>query len=709
MPTIKQGEAHVAARARLMLLLGEQLITDEVAAVSELVKNSYDADAEEVKVTLHNPSSPNEGYIEVWDNGNGMSQETVLTCWLELGTLSKMRGADQKPRLSEIKKRIYLGEKGLGRLAVHKLGYVTTLVTRRMGEDTETKLTIDWTLFEQDGFLEQVPVKWEIREPQIFKDSPKGTCITISKLRREWTPLMMKYVQENILALKSPFVAFSDFEIKVVIEDENAPEPPVSDMAELLKKATYTFTAKVDKVGNLEFYYKFSRPDLPDLSREKSETRKIKDEIPLLANREPMCGPFSLKIFSWDASPEDQKAVFGDTSINNRMIRPNSGIKVFRDGFRVYPYGNLDNDWLSLDARRISESFELRLSRRQVIGVIEISSKLNPQLIDKTDREGLINNQSYIDFVSLIIIAISVLEIERFLDRRKLKKVLGRGRPEDYDRMVFTRNLSALSKFVLEQTQLSGEVKIAFNNLISEARNSLENIMVEKEQPLLVAASFGITYLMPTHEIKRNIDEALKILGKMRKLGKYDSEKLDAAIKNLQQAGSITNGLADLSMKSQEEIFSLKRAAEDALALMKDRFDRNSIKCTIEGSDSIRAKARENLITMLLLNFLDNSFYWILRKKPEERQIKIIVAEYVNKPTIIVSDSGPGFEDDINVVTLPFFTRKPDGIGLGLYIADRIAKMNEGHLILLDKEDCPGLLSGGNIAVCLQNPKGERS
>ena len=79
MSIVKSGEAHVAARARLMLLLGEQLITDEIAAVSELVKNSYDADAEEVKVILQNPSDPDLGSIEVWDNGNGMSTETVLS------------------------------------------------------------------------------------------------------------------------------------------------------------------------------------------------------------------------------------------------------------------------------------------------------------------------------------------------------------------------------------------------------------------------------------------------------------------------------------------------------------------------------------------------------------------------------------------------------------------------------------------------------
>lgn len=710
MPAVKTGEAHVAARARLMLLLGEQLITDEVAAVSELVKNSYDADAEEVRVTFHDPSNIETGYIEVWDNGNGMSVETVLSSWLELGTLSKARGADRAPRLSETKKRIFLGEKGLGRLAVHKLGFITNLVTRRKGENVETKLTIDWTLFEQEGFLDQIPIKWEVAEPQIFKNSPQGTCITIRKLRRAWTVNMMKQVQENILALKSPFADFSDFEIKIKVEDENAPEVTIPDMAKLVKEATYSFTGSIDELGRLKYYYRFSRPDLPDLCREvPCETREIKTQQMYMDDRKPTCGPFNVKIYSWDASPEDQKAVFGETSVFKQMIRPNSGVKLFRDGFRVYPYGSADNDWLSMDARRIGQSFELRLSRSQVIGALEISSKTNPQLIDKTDREGLIDNQAYEDFIGLVLGAISTCENERFEDRRKLKKALGRTRPEDYDKVVFTRNLAALSKMVGEQSKLPGEAKLAFRNLIDQARDSLETLLAEKEQPLLVAASFGITYLLPTHEIKRNIDESLKILRRMRETSGADVAKITAVISHLRAADSMIHGLAKLSMKSLEEAFPMKRPAESALALMKDKFARNSIECKIEGTEKVKAWGKEDLITMILVNFLDNSFYWLLRKKPNERQIRIFVNEYVNRPTIIVSDSGPGFEDhDINIVTLPFFTRKPDGMGLGLYIADRIARMNGGNLLLLDPDDFPGLLPGANIAVSLRSPEGKR-
>jgi signal transduction histidine kinase len=716
MSVIKEGQAHVAARARLMLLLGEQLITDEIAAVSELVKNSFDADAENVMVTLYRPSNKETGKIEVWDNGNGMTLETVLSSWLELGTLSKARDADRTPRYSEIKKRIFLGEKGLGRLAVHKLGYVTDLVTRRMNENLEIKLTIDWTLFEKEGFLDEVPVKWEVREPIVFthdptdgskkeKSSSKGTCITITKLRRDWTEPMMKDVQEKVLALKSPFMEFSDFDISFVIDDDKAPLISIPDMSKLVKTGTYTFKGVVDREGKLRYCYRFSRPDLPQLTRDVEKTVDIKTQQMYIDRRKPTCGEFSIKLYSWDAFSEDLKAVFGEQSIYREMIRPNSGVKVFRDGFRVYPYGNYNNDWLRMDARRVEQSFELRLSRNQVIAAVEISSKTNPQLIDKTDREGLIDNQAYQDFVGLVLGAISVCEQERFDDRRKMKKALGRTRAEDYDKLIFTRNLAALSKLVAEQTSIKGEFKLQLNKLIDEARASLESILQEKEQPLLVAASIGISYLIPTHEVKRNIDESLKLVGRIKKSASEDNLiKLQALTDNLREASKAINGLADLSVRSDVEPFPLKRVAESSLAIMNEKLRRSGIVCQIVGPDDLKGLAKENLVSMVLLNFLDNSFYWLQRVRLEERQIKIIVCEYLGKPSIIVSDSGPGFQDpDINIVTLPFFTRKPDGMGLGLYIADRIAKMNGGSLFLLNTQDYEGLLSGASIGISLQN------
>src|SRR5438552_2995653 len=111
-----------------MLLLGEQLITNEVVAVFELVKNCYDADSKRVELVLEDVSNSERGKIKITDDGIGMDKQTLLSSWLELGTMSKARAGD------EVRKspggRAYLGEKGIGRFAVHKLGHRTEIVTR---------------------------------------------------------------------------------------------------------------------------------------------------------------------------------------------------------------------------------------------------------------------------------------------------------------------------------------------------------------------------------------------------------------------------------------------------------------------------------------------------------------------------------------------------------------------------------------------------
>jgi signal transduction histidine kinase len=326
-------------------------------------------------------------------------------------------------------------------------------------------------------------------------------------------------------------------------------------------------------------------------------------------------------------------------------------------------------------------------------------------LLDKTDREGLIDNEAFKDFRSLVKSALTEFEAERYIDRRKLKEATGRTRDELSDRAVFSRNLTALSDLLWDKTQIDMETKLEIRKLISEARDSLDNILSEKEAPLLVAATIGLTYMMPTHEVRRDLHEALKLLRGMQGPREESPEKIAASISLLKQADSVVGGLGRLMQRSAEEDeFDPGRAVKNSVELMRHRFERNEITLDVDMRNSAKVKGSDRLITIVLMNFLDNSFYWLLRKKPEERKIKIIVDSYgEGKSLLAVSDSGPGFEDDdINVITLPFFTRKPNGMGLGLYIADRIAKMSGGQLKILNQDEVPGLLSGANIAVILK-------
>ena len=207
--------------------------------------------------------------------------------------------------------------------------------------------------------------------------------------------------------------------------------------------------------------------------------------------------------------------------------------------------------------------------------------------------------------------------------------------------------------------------------------------------------------MMPTHEVRRDIHEGLKILRRMRDSKEMSSEQVASAISLFKQADSTVGGIGRLMQRSREdEAFELEKAAKAAVELLRHRLERNRITHEVDVRSSRTVIGSDRLITILLLNFLDNSIYWLLSKRPEERKIKIIIDSHDSGSILLVSDSGPGFgDDDIQTVTLPFFTRKADGMGLGLYIADRIARMSGGRLELLSQDDLSGLLSGGNIAV----------
>jgi hypothetical protein len=127
-------------RARILHILGNELVSSETVAVIELVKNAYDADATRVLVRFQEPLEIGQGMIEVIDNGHGMSLETIQTAWMEPATLIKKRQTR-----SEQRKRRVLGEKGIGRFAASRLANVLEVVTRRIGMGSEVQVFFDWS------------------------------------------------------------------------------------------------------------------------------------------------------------------------------------------------------------------------------------------------------------------------------------------------------------------------------------------------------------------------------------------------------------------------------------------------------------------------------------------------------------------------------------------------------------------------------------
>ena len=700
---LNSGKSSFKVRSRVMVLLGEQLITDEIAALSELIKNAYDADCTELKIELNNVSDQKRAEIIITDNGHGMTKDKLLTAWLELGTLSKARKRNEK-KYSEIFHRPYLGEKGLGRLAVHKIGKKTELITKRDNAVSESLLKLDWSQFEdQEKFLEDIGINWVERTPEIFNEKnnyKSGTRIAITNFHRNWTKDMIKEIKKFVATIKSPFSGMDNFTINLYVADELDEPFSAINMDEVFNTANYHFTANVNKDGYAKIKYSYKSKLYTQFNRKEEFPNKDLKQYSgdCFKNKKPICGEFKFVIYCWDLDPKDKKATFDESVTYDKMVKPLVGIKIFRDNFRVRPYGNLDNDWLNMDKRRVSR-FQENVSRNQVLGVVEISTKNNPNLVDKSDREGLIDNDEFQDFRELVQCALKFFQNERDKERLKIKKI----KREDVKIQKLSKQFAKLTK-ILDEENISPAVKDKIKENIFETKTIFEKILEESEEPLIAAASLGLTYMIPTHEAQRDIHEGYRLLGKLsEKADKSLQKEIKIVVKQLEMADEILQGIVKISQGTQnEERFKLSVPINFAIDIMKQKAKRNNIEISYDIKIKESIAGTERLFSILLLNIIDNSIYWLNTQSNAGKKIKVSYVNYDTKfNALIVSDNGPGFEDNLEYLTNPFVTRKTRGMGLGLYICDRISLMHKGKLMILDEFEFPGLLSGANLAFLI--------
>ena len=198
-------------KAQILLQLGEQLIKSESVAIVELIKNAYDADAKRVSVSMMDIDDPQNGYIEIIDDGVGMDLWTVQNIWMEPGNTHKKNIVSASERSSL--NRLPIGEKGIGRFGVHKLGKRIEMVTRS-SNDQEVYVSIDWNTFANAKYLEDVQVVIEERTPEIFIGDKTGTKLYISDLSASWTRGMLRSVYRSVTSLSSPFNSIDAFRVK---------------------------------------------------------------------------------------------------------------------------------------------------------------------------------------------------------------------------------------------------------------------------------------------------------------------------------------------------------------------------------------------------------------------------------------------------------------------------------------------------------------
>lgn len=383
----QSGTAAFTPRARLLKLIGEELISDEVVALTELVKNAHDADATCVTI-LFTGVTGEDGEILVRDDGHGMDLETLMSRWMQPAGSAKGR---EGRRFTPGGRRV-LGEKGVGRFAADKLASHLELVSRPAGAAQEIHAVFDWNEFEHDDrMLADVRSRWEVRPPD-WLDS-NGTMLRLSRLRVPWNERLFRRLSTRLSRLVSPFGTGAKG-FRIVIESDEFPNYSGEVTGGFLDQAPYRVEAEFD-----------------GLSTVKVRVNGAQAIEQVWTGSALRCGPVRARLFAFDLET-DAIARIGPRMEVRAWLREWSGISVYRDGFRIWPYGEPHDDWLRLDQRRVNNPV-VRLSNNQVVGFVEISADRNPELRDQTSREGLIHNEGFADLQRFVLHAMQALEAER--------------------------------------------------------------------------------------------------------------------------------------------------------------------------------------------------------------------------------------------------------------------------------------------------------
>lgn len=698
-------------RARLLLQLGDQLIKNESIALVELVKNSYDADANKATIYMEGIEDSETGVIIIEDDGFGMTADIVENVWLEPG--SDFKGQIIKEKVTTPKyNRLPIGEKGIGRFGVHKLGSVIELTTKSSLSD-EVFVRIDWRDFEKYRYLSEVPIKVTTRPtPKTFKGGKTGTNIVISHLRKKWDRGTAREVKRSITALASPFQKNDSFIPTFEVLDKPKWFEGLLEWDDVKEYSLFSFRAVIEGDKIIEFDYDFIpwktmtklfpknvQLDSPIMQVEKNlkwKNEDGKEDFLNLSNYK--IGQIEFEGYIFEQDPFVLKLGVSDKDGFKKYLKSNGGIRVFRDGLRVYDYGELENDWLSLDHRRFQQPTKA-VSNNLILGAVSISRNGSSDLVEKTNREGFVDNEAYKAFRAAVLHVISTVETLRQSDKRKLKEFYG----PTAKSAPLSSTLAEAKEYVennVKDSDTKNEIIKYFTKIESDYKRVSEN--------LLKAAGAGLSMSVVVHEVEKILYEVMKVLKAERA-----SERVLGLVTHMSK---LIDGYAEIIRKSDQSNESIVKILDQSLFNTEYRLMTHDIAVVKEykkykGGDKV--KVAKNLLIGTMMNLIDNSIHWLdqkyfIKKANREdfhRKIYLDLIEDDNSLSLIFADNGTGFLIPTDDITEPFVTAKPGGMGLGLHIASEIMEANNGRIIFpgFGDYEIPDEFTSGALIVLIFN------
>lgn len=672
---------HFKTRARLLCQLGEQLIKSESIALLELVKNSYDADASVCTVEIKHPDNKDYGSIVIEDNGTGMNSEIIENSWLEVGTDNKAEKKQNGYRTPKFN-RITLGEKGIGRFGVHRLGRRIELISK-MKERKECILRIDWDKVNDSKYIEDVPIVLEEREPKEFIDST-GTKIIITKLRNNWVRGTLRDVARSINTLNSPFESKESF--SVFFETDNNWLDGVLTYDDIKDKNLYKFTLKINGNKITDFNYDFlpyrnlSKVESRHISYEDFESlsKMIRKDDSLIDISKYNIGEILMEgiVFDLDSKVLNIGLSSGIKDLKD-YLAINGGIKVFRDNMRIWDYGESDNDWLDLDAKRVNRP-SFKLSNRLIIASVYLNSEQSKDLIEKANREGFVDNEAYREFKDACSYAIEKVEFYRNQDKEKIRRAYNTKVSNEVPVLDSIEDVKEIVKSKVPDETVREQLIKKLDRIGEDYTRITDN--------LIKSAGTGLNLIAVLHQIE-------KIIKNMKSSLRGEESTANQITENVSQLDKLVEGYSLLARNYKPEIQELNKLVD--YALQNDIFRFNAHKIDIINSykdKNIKYKGicSVNYLVNATMNLFDNSIWWLGYAEVKNPKIFVDITDALEGySTIVVADNGPGFALSKDELGSPFVTAKPTGagMGIGLHLTKEIMNSLKGKLIFPEPDD----------------------
>lgn len=582
--------ASLEVHPSVLFKLGEDLISDEIQALAELLKNSYDADSEYAIVRIATTAGPadfpdDRGYVEVVDNGHGMTEEDIRHGWLTVSNSIKRR---MKERGETTKGgRTPLGDKGLGRLGAQRLGNRLTIVTTPRDEEVTHTLTFDWRTFRSYERLSDIELSIQTSERQ--SDTRHGTRIQVSDLRDVDRLGNISEVQRSLAKVVSPYSGVAAFKMLGSVNGEDLDfgglETSLRRAAVIHYGLEYNSRDELDITGRvrLSSLYPMKKEERPEFERicatdegaallkfllekplakdlqlrpatesgwwvEFQQTIRLTELQPALVGAETKIaspGPFSGEVDGFNLRPEVAERVGGFDSVGllRKQVKELSGVRIYRDGFNV----RIPEDWLSLGKGWTSGGSWYGLRPGTTLGYIALSASDNSQLIETTDREGFSRTPHFENFEKLMKKFVETSDV--------IQELLGRSWGE-FRRMNSHPADSNQPQTPRDLTNRLGETLAA----AAEQREALQNTRLNLQRAAASATKAVSQVVGSGAELDENAEAMLSSLAEFGN----QAEAAAAEIKEREQFVEALEDQKHVGVRLQNQLDS----TEDQLALM---------------------------------------------------------------------------------------------------------------------------------------------